>query len=152
MGRPCNVYVSSCVRAMIVMVIKLATQVCRRSNYEEITGGDQFWKALKQLLPLAAFPMLFAIFEIPVLLFHVYATQRSKPIRLLAGGVCFSLWGTASGATVLIHISVTQICGKKHKPIKPINASGSRPLLTERLLTVSHVNSATRFSISAASV
>ena len=62
--------------AMIVMVIKLASQVCRRSKYEPITDGDQFSKALKQLLPLSAFPVLFFIFEIPVFIFHVYTTQR----------------------------------------------------------------------------
>ncbi|KAL5509180.1 hypothetical protein EMCRGX_G004498 [Ephydatia muelleri] len=38
--------------AMVAMVIKLASQVCRRSmQYEPITDGDQFWKVLKQLLP-----------------------------------------------------------------------------------------------------
>ena len=43
--------------AMVVMVIKLTGRVCLRSTYEPITDGDQFWKALKQLLPLAVFPI-----------------------------------------------------------------------------------------------
>ena len=71
--------------AMIVMVIKLTGRVCLRSKYEAITDGDQFWKALKQLLPLAAFPILFLIFEIPVFIFHVYATTSSTPNMALHG-------------------------------------------------------------------
>ena len=103
--------------AMVVMVIKLASQVCRRSEYEPITDGDQFWKALKQLLPLAAFPMLYLIFEIPVFLYHVYTTQNSTPNEwmFISDTVCFSFWSMASGATVVIHISVAQICGGKRK-------------------------------------
>ena len=68
--------------AMVVMVTKLTSQVCRISKYEPITDGDQFTKALKQLLPLAAFPMLFFIFEIPVFILHaclyipIFNTQR----------------------------------------------------------------------------
>ena len=65
--------------AMVVMVIKLTGRVCLRSKYEPITDGGQFWKALKQLLPLAAFPVLFLTFEIPIFIFHVYATKGSMP-------------------------------------------------------------------------
>ena len=64
--------------AMVVMVIKLTGRVCLRS-YEPITDGDQFWKALKQLLPLAVFPILFFIFEIPLFIFHLYATKSYTP-------------------------------------------------------------------------
>ena len=111
--------------AMVVMVIKLAGQVCgRRYPYEPITDGDQYWKAVKQLLPLATFPILFFIFEIPVLIFHVYTTQYSTPNEgmFLAAIVSFSLWSMASGATVIVHISVAQICGRKRKP-KPVYVS-----------------------------
>ena len=62
--------------AMVVMVIALAGRVYRISRYEPISEGDQFWKALKQLLPLAIFPIVFFFFEIPVFIFHVYATQH----------------------------------------------------------------------------
>eukprot|EP00731_Ephydatia_muelleri_P036705 Em0307g3a len=106
--------------AMIVMVTKLTSQVCRRSKYEPITDGDQFTKALKQLLSLAAFPMLFFIFEIPVFILHVYTFQYSTPNGgiLISAEICFSLWSMASGATVIIHISVARICGRKSKPKK----------------------------------
>ena len=107
------------------MVIKLANQVCgRRYAYEPITDGDQYWKTLKQLLPLTTFPMLFFFFEIPVFIFHVYTKQHSTPNEgmFLAAIVSFSLWSMASGATVIVHISVAQICGRKSKP-KPVYVS-----------------------------
>ena len=105
--------------AMVVMVIKLASQVYRRSKYELITDGDQFSNALKQLLPLAIFPLLFFIFEIPVFTFHVYRFHHSTPNEgiVISAYICVSLWSMASGATVIIHISVARICGRKRKPI-----------------------------------
>ena len=59
--------------AMVVMVIKLASHMYRRYKYEPITDGNQFTKALKQLLPLASFPMLFFIF---VFLYHIYIQRN----------------------------------------------------------------------------
>ena len=104
--------------AMVVMVTKLTSQVCRRSKYEPIIDGDQFTKALKQLLPLAAFPMLFFIFEIPVFILHIYTIQYSAPNEgiVISADICGSLWSMASGATVIIHISVVRICGRRRKP------------------------------------
>ena len=104
--------------AMVVMVTKLTSHVCRRYKYEPITDGDQFTKALKQVLPLAAFPILFFIFEIPVFIFHVYTTQHSTPNEgmYIAYVVCFALWSASSGATVIIHMSVVRICGRRRKP------------------------------------
>ena len=77
---------------MVIMVIKLAIQVHWRSN-EPITDGGQYWKAVKQLLPLAAFTMLFFIFEIPVLIFHLYTTQNSTPNEGMLISVAISLSG-----------------------------------------------------------
>ena len=96
--------------AMVVMLIKLIGSVCLRSKYVPITDGDQYWKALKQLLPLAAFPILFLIFEIPVFIFHVYATTSSTPNMALeiSRSVFFSLWSMTSGGTLLVHIIVVR--------------------------------------------
>ena len=138
--------------SMVVMVIKLASQVYRRSKYESIIDGDQFTKALKQLLPLAAFPVLSFIFEVPVLSLDIYLFYYSTPDELLvifALYMCVSLWTMASGATVIIHISVARTCGRKRKRI---SASHSHTLFTQRVTTGSHVNSATRFSLPPASV
>ena len=143
---------------MVVMVIKLASQVYRRSKYEPITDRDQFWKALKQLLPLAAFPLLFFIFEIPVLILHITATQHSTPGPgegiLISADVSFALWSMASGATVIIHISVATKCGRKRKPIQPVNVSSTNSLFRQHVAKMATANtcSATRFSLPHASV
>ena len=113
---PAMVILLAASTAMVVMVIKLTGRVCLRSKYEPITDGDKFWKALKQLLPLATFPILFFIFEIPVFIFHVYATTSSTPNMALniTRSVFFSLWSMTSGGTLLIHIFVVR-CWKKKK-------------------------------------
>ena len=109
--------------AMVVMVTKLTSQVCRRSKYEPITDGDQFTKALKQLLPLAAFPMLFFIFEIPVFILHIYTIQYSAPNEgiVISADICVSLWSMVSGATVIIHVSVVRIWRRKPKKLHIID-------------------------------
>ena len=63
--------------AMIIMVVKLTRIVCFRLRYETIDDGDQFWKALKQLLPLAAFPILFFTFPIPMLIYQIYSVYNT---------------------------------------------------------------------------
>ena len=107
---PAMIILSAASTAMVVMVIKVTGRACLRSKYEPITDGDQFWKALKQLLPLAAFPILFLIFEIPIFIFHVYATASSKPNMALniTQSVFFSLWSMTSGGTLLVHIFVVR--------------------------------------------
>ena len=107
--------------AMLIMMIKLASKVCCRLNsYEPITNGDQFAKALKHLLPLAAFPLLFFIFFIPVLMFHIYVAANSKTSEgvLISAVVFYSLWSMASGLTLVIHVTVVKCLGtKKHSTL-----------------------------------
>ena len=107
---PAMIFLLATSTAMVVMVIKLTGRVCLRARYEPITDGDRFWKALKQLLPLAAFPILFFFFEIPVFIFHVYATTSSTPNMALeiSKSVFISLWSMTSGGTLLIHIFVVK--------------------------------------------
>ena len=138
--------------AMVVMVIKMTGTVCLRLKYEPITDGDQFWKALKQLLPLAAFPILFFIFEIPVLILHIYVAKMSTPNDAVnvSGFVFFSMWGVASGATLTIHITVAQIRNRKRKHENPIMQENAS--INTKLITTPSVNSATRFSLPPISV
>ena len=102
--------------AMLIMMIKLARKVCCRLNsHEPIINGDQFTKALIQLLPLAAFPLLFFIFFIPVLIFHIYvaANNRATEGLVITAVVFYSLWSMASGLTLAIHVTVVKCLGKK---------------------------------------
>ena len=106
---PAMIFLLAASTAMVVMVIKLTGRVYLRSKYEPITNGDQFWKALKQLLPLAAFPILFLIYEIPIFIFHVYATSSTPNMALeISKSVFISLWSTTSGGTLLVHIFIVR--------------------------------------------
>ena len=93
---------------MVVMVIKLAHRACWRSNYEPITEGDLFQKALNQLLPLAAFPILFFVCIIPELILHIFEDDSATPGKsvLTVELIFISIWSMASGVTLLIHLCV----------------------------------------------
>ena len=107
---------------MIAMVIKLVQRVCwRRLKYEDLSDGDQFWKALKQILPLAAFPILFCFFVVPSLIYHIYyiVVPSCNDALFLATSVSFSLWSMACGITLIIHISVTRCSAKRRVQIPP---------------------------------
>ena len=98
--------------AMMVMVIILTRRACRRLTYEPIIEGGQYRKALQQLLPLAAFPFLFFIFELPVLAFHIltymHLDRSYTTTMVIIDLVFFSLWSMTSGGTLLLHISVVR--------------------------------------------
>ena len=112
--------------AMAVMVIKLAHKVCRRSVFEPITEGDQYWKALKQLLPLAAFPVLFFVFIIPVVMFDGAIYKANDQARVLVPTLLIPLWSMASGVTLIIHVSVSLLCThRKRKRLRDV--SGNTP-------------------------
>ena len=150
---PSMVFLLVASTAMVVMLIKLALNLHRRSMYEPIGEGDQFWKALKQLLPLAAFPVLFLVFEIPVFIFHINLTNSSIPYKAatMLDYVFFSLWSTTSGVTIIIHITAARLCVKRKVTLdnKYIRSS-QRP--TFRQETGSHMYSNTRFSVSTHSI
>ena len=101
--------------AMVVMVTALARIVCRRFKYEPMLEGDQFWKALRQLLPLAIFPMLFLMFMLPVFAVHVQLAQTpslGRPLTL-AASVFLVLWSMTSGAVLIAHITTVRCLSKQ---------------------------------------
>ena len=113
--------------AMFVMLITLARIVCRRSQYEPVMEGDQFWKALRQLLPLAAFPILFFILIIPVLVVHIQLAKSpalGKPLTLTAS-VFFILWSMTSGIVLITHILVVKYLSRRSK-LKLLRTSHTR--------------------------
>ena len=102
--------------AMSVTVIKLTRQVCSRLKYEQITDNDPFSKAVKHLLPLAAFPMIFFFLLIPPLSYDLYSysTGHVPPIAVtIASLACISMWSMTSGLTLIIHIAVARQVWKR---------------------------------------
>ena len=113
---PATVTLSVASIVMIATVLKLGHRICQHRRYESLTDtSGQHWKALKQLLPLAAFPILFFVFTIPVSVFHIFQAVATTPNeRLVIANMIFVfLWSTTSGLTLIIHISVAKCCRKK---------------------------------------
>ena len=110
--------------AMVFTVLVLTRIVYLRSslrvNEPVITGGDQFRKALGQMLPLAAFPIAFFVFSIPVLVYDIYycfLTPTPDEGLIVTGYLFISLWTISSGVAVIVHIFVAQLparCKKLH--------------------------------------
>ena len=133
--------------AMIIMLIKLSYRVCWRMKYEPITGGDQFQEALKQVLPLAAFPIFFFIFVIPVLMFDIiHAFGTPKPNRELAftQDIFITFWSLSSGVAVIVHICLAAYCArlkKKPEQVQTLNSTfgptvGLEPALSDNSATI----------------
>eukprot|EP00731_Ephydatia_muelleri_P013093 Em0007g403a len=104
--------------AMVAMVIKLSCKVYQRKRYGPIVASDdQFGKALKQLLPLAAFPILFCVFVIQQFAFHIYQFLNHPPKAMfLITSISFSMWSFASGLTLIFHICVARrYCNDLHQ-------------------------------------
>ena len=104
--------------AMVVMVTKLLHKVCSKLKYEVLTDGDQFWMALKQLIPLAAYPILFLVFIVPVVTMGVMDDNSSTiPIEdaLISNALFISLWSLSSGATLIVHITLARYFEIKRK-------------------------------------
>eukprot|EP00731_Ephydatia_muelleri_P034757 Em0075g10a len=102
--------------AMVFVVVKLGRRVCGRDAREPLTDGGQHWKALKQLLPLAAFPLLFFVFTIPVVINDVYLSKWADANAGFAfsNAVFISLWSTSSGVTLIVHVMVAN-CFKRRR-------------------------------------
>ena len=101
---------------MVIMVTIIIKLLLRKLKYEPTTGNDKFWRALKELLPLAAFPVLFLIFKLPELTLDIYmSVNHDKPndAFLVVTLAFISLWGMASGMTLIIHLSMVKCSAKK---------------------------------------
>ena len=129
--------------AMVVMVIHLAYKTCWKSRYEPITEGDQFQKAVKQLLPLAAFPILFFVFVLPQVIFHIVADKSPTPPKALqiSAFVFISLWSMASGITLIIHLCVSLQYTRRKRSILRYNSASKATVGNES----TYVNSKSSF-------
>ena len=143
--------------AMVVMTMKLAVNIHRRRRYARMSSDDQFWKALKLLLPLAAFPVLFYAFVIPQLAFHIYqfefqATYYQLPkgndSLYIATSASFSVWSFVSGLTLIVHVCVARLSRHcKDKATTRGEAIEDEGSITVTRETTPLLNSATSFPL-----
>ena len=132
---------------MVVMVINLAYRktCCCKSRYEPITEGDQFQKAVKQLLPLAAFPILFFVFILPQVIFHISLDESpTPPMALRISAYIFaSLWSMASGITLIIHLCVAHQCTRRKRSTPQHNSTSKATVRKDS----TYVNSESTFMV-----
>ena len=126
---PAVVALLVCSVAMVSMVTSLTRQACYRMRYEPLADDNQFLKAMKQLLPLAAFPILFLVFMIPALIFNVYSFISVPQMALtITAFISTSLWSMTSGLTLIVHITVARCALKRKRYLVAHRAQYSKAL------------------------
>ena len=112
---PAMVILSLVSLAMVVMVIILF----HRAYVWRASQRNQNWKAVKQLLPLVAYPILFFTFIVPQFIIRVYDTNSEYMSRernfvlSIATIACEVGWSLSAGVTLIAHIVVTDICSRR---------------------------------------
>ena len=109
-------FISAC--AMMAMVSVLVYRACTHSRHMSELGphGDQNWKALKQVLPLAAYPIVTFVFFVPSFLNRIHgATSHtvSQPLSVLSAAGAAG-WSIAPGVTLIIHVSIASLYAKRY--------------------------------------
>ena len=105
---------------MVVMVFIVAKRSCPHrggSESNSITGRHQNRKALKQLLPLAAYPILFCVFNVLPFANRVFEAKDDDQMeRVFEIGAALSNggWGLTTALALVAHIAVVK-CPRRGK-------------------------------------
>ena len=99
--------------AMIVMVIVVVRRVHGRRT---VLKHDQNWKALKRMLPLAVYPILFLVFIVVPLANRLYgalrvtseSNQMSHNLSIVQA-VSKGCWNLSTGVVIIIHVSLARV-------------------------------------------
>ena len=94
--------------AIVIIIIRL---VYRKSGETSLLVRGQRWKALKELLPLLAYPIIFCIVLVPPVVKRIYGAvfnTVSVPANLVSGSF-IPLQPFFAGLTLLIHVCVLKI-------------------------------------------
>ena len=111
---PAMVILSFVSIAMVIMAIVLTY----RAYLWRAFRNNQNQKAVKQLLPLVAYPVLFFAFIVPQFIIRVYGTNRpisyeqnyALSVAIIACGVA---WSLSAGVTLIAHIVLTDVCSRR---------------------------------------
>eukprot|EP00731_Ephydatia_muelleri_P013269 Em0007g579a len=102
------------IAATVLMVVMVTIMACRLRHrlgvYEPMTSKNQHSFALKQLLPLAVYPLLFVAFNLPPFANRLYTTlnRHANHGLVLATGVCLAAWSASAGLALITHIMMTR--------------------------------------------
>ena len=118
---PSTAILLTTVLAMIVMLVVLAKRSRPRSEKNTtitVTGHYQNRKALKQLLPLAAYPILFCLFNMFPLADYLYDalhTSANESILESVSAVCNAGLGFSTGMALILHIIMSKFLARNRK-------------------------------------
>ena len=90
------------------MVTILYTRVHREKKRDPTIKWHPLEEAIKQILPLVAYPVLFLLLLLPGFVNRVYGATPNQPsVGLMYFSiVCTALWGFVGGATLSVHILI----------------------------------------------
>ena len=112
---PSMVLLALSATAMITMV---TVMVCRICIHRATFTRDSSWRALKQLLPLAIYPMLFLFFNILPFINRLYGMSRNVPQQTrydlsISYAVSVACLNLSTGLVFVVHVVATGLCSKK---------------------------------------
>lgn len=116
--------------AMIVMLVVLAKRSRPRpgKNTITVTGHYQNRKALKQLLPLAVYPILFCLFNVFPLVDYLYdALHETANDSILesVSALCNAGLGFTTGMALIVHILVSKLLARNRKYVSESGGYGT---------------------------
>ena len=103
---PCFLLLSIDSVVAIIIVLVLAARLCRRESSS--MAGYQHNEALKQMVPLLAYPILFFFLFLPAFANRIYGATPHQPNTSLMflAVFCIASWGWVAGMTLMVHIGV----------------------------------------------
>lgn len=141
--------------AVAVMLVILTTRACYYKRKETLLGstgnnGTQQLKALKEILPLIAYPILLLILFMPPFITHVYNT-KPHPLNEVNALLVVAALGLSAGATLIIHVIVVSYLNyqrrRKQSKILSYGSANAADHETIQVTNTSNVPSYTYFSI-----
>ena len=117
---------------LIVMPVVIAWRACqKRQDYEAVILGSEaekqvkINKAIKRLLPLLAYPLMFLLLAIFPLVNRIFsaASQYANYSLALAHAISEPSWGIFTSIAILMHIGLEQrMLKQRHKKNRPAAA------------------------------
>ncbi|KAL5502508.1 hypothetical protein EMCRGX_G009298, partial [Ephydatia muelleri] len=90
--------------AMLIIMITMYYRAHRKSDDDVIGSREQNKKALRQLLPLMVYPVVFCILIIPPLIERLYGFSPVPRGLLILVTVCIPAWSFFAGVSLIVHI------------------------------------------------
>ena len=113
---PSSVLLLAATVVVIVIGTKLANQIHKKyHNEEESSHDDIFWDALKRLIPLVSFPILFITIQLPMNIYHIielinipFSTNEAIAITIMG---MFTLCFLAMAIILPVHVVLGCLAG-----------------------------------------